>query len=85
VAVVRKPVDLVPEQLRSYDRAEWSRSDDEGWWPPFQRWVAARKAWCEAHPGSQALGNGVERMRAEYQAQMYTPGHYSSEVPDWLR
>jgi hypothetical protein len=78
----RRSVDMVPAQLRSYDRADWERPGDKGWQPAFQRWKAARAAWVAAHPGSQALGNGVERMRAEYQAQ-FSSEHYPPDAEAW--
>jgi hypothetical protein len=79
VAELRGPVELVPAKLRTYDRAHWSRPGD-GRWDAFHRWQAARKMWLEAHPGSQALGNGVQRMRAEYQAQMSC---YPPNATEW--
>jgi hypothetical protein len=81
VAEAREPVELVPAKLRSYDRQHWSQLGD-GRWDAFNRWKAARRKWLEAHPGSQALGNGVEHMRAEYQAQ-HSPEHYPPNATSW--
>jgi hypothetical protein len=73
MAELRGPrADLVDPRLRSFDPADWSQLGD-GKWDAFNRWMAARAAWLLAHPGSGALGNKVERMRAEYQAQMTPP------------
>jgi hypothetical protein len=79
----RPQADLSPVELRTFDRQQWARERDNGrWQPAFQRWKAARRAFCEAHPESMALGNKLERMRIEYQAQ-FTPEHYPPDAKTW--
>ena len=60
----RKPAELVDPKLKSFARDDWAKPGDDRF-KPFWRWVAARRAWVAKHPNSDALGNKLERLRAE--------------------
>jgi hypothetical protein len=77
----RKPTELVDPRLRSFVRSDWAQPGD-GRFDPLRRWVAARKAWVSARPNSEALGNRLEQIRAEYQAQ-HSREHYPPDATDW--
>jgi hypothetical protein len=81
VADLREPAELVDSRLRSFDRGHWERLGD-GRFDPFKRWKAARAAWVASHPASMALGNKLERLRTEYQAQ-HSPEHYPPDAKTW--
>jgi hypothetical protein len=86
-----QPAELVPAKLRRYVRAEWEQPGDaqsaharagRGWYPPFKRWKDARAAWVARHPGSEALGNKLERFRFEFETQ-FSPANYPSGATEW--
>ena len=79
----RQQADLVPAELLTFDQHEWERDVDDGrWQPAFRRWTDARAAFMAAHPDSMALGNALERLRTEFQAQ-HTPQHYPPDATTW--
>ena len=78
-----RPAHLAPVELLSFDRQHWEREDDNGrWQPAFLRWLKARAEFRASHPNSDALGNRLEQIRTEYQAQ-HTPEHYPPDATDW--
>jgi hypothetical protein len=61
----RQRADLAPARLLKFDPKDWTASVSDPHWGLWQRWVHARKTWCEAHPDSIALGNALERLKFE--------------------
>jgi hypothetical protein len=78
----RAPVEeLVDPRLREFRREQWAQSGDGGrWYPGFERWKNARKAWIATHPTSAALGSGIERFRFELATQMQ---QYDANAKEW--
>jgi hypothetical protein len=46
----------------------------------LHRWRNARKAWIAKHPSSQALGDALQRIKIEHQAQV---SQYDPNATSW--
>jgi hypothetical protein len=76
----RKPVDLVPERLKTFRREDWETPNDTDHFDALHSWKRARAEWVASHPHNLALGDASTRMRVELVAQM---GQYNSRASSW--
>jgi len=70
----RPPSAKPPAELVTFDPEDWPHGPGEPadvtWYPSFQRWCEARRAWLAEHPESDALGDVVDLLNGEIQVQL---------------
>jgi hypothetical protein len=52
-----------------FDPTEWTSAGETSWFPAYERWKDARRAWAAEHPTGD-LGDMLDLMRDEYEARM---------------
>jgi len=68
MAMRRPPADVVPPcELARFDPDEWPAPDDApapdvSWYPAYERWMAARRAWVKENPDTPVLGDWVDNV-----------------------